>query len=90
MCGVVVNVVASVASARARAPQPRRRLRQKLAANVRRLREGAGLTLEEAAHRAGLHWRHWQKVEAGEVNLTLASLVRLAGALGVEAAGLFE
>jgi transcriptional regulator with XRE-family HTH domain len=65
-----------------------RRLRQKLAANVRRLREDAKLTLEEAAHRAGLHWRHWQKVEAGEVNLTLATLVRLSGALDVEPARL--
>jgi transcriptional regulator with XRE-family HTH domain len=46
------------------------------------------LTLEEIAHRATLHWRHWQKVEAGEVNLTLATLVRLASALDVEPARL--
>jgi transcriptional regulator with XRE-family HTH domain len=63
-----------------------RRVRRKLAANARRLREGAGLTLEEAAHRAGLHWRHWQKIESGEVNLTLASLARVADALRVEPA----
>jgi transcriptional regulator with XRE-family HTH domain len=57
---------------------------------VRLLREEAGLTLEAAAHEAGLHWRHWQKVEAGEVNVTLASLVRLAGALHVTVARLLE
>jgi transcriptional regulator with XRE-family HTH domain len=67
-----------------------RRLRQKLAANSRRLREQAELTLEEAAHRAGIHWRHWQKIESGEVNLTLASLARVADALHVEAGRLFE
>jgi transcriptional regulator with XRE-family HTH domain len=54
------------------------------------MREEAGLTLEEAAHSGGLHWRHWQKVEAGEVNLTLASLVRLAAALGADPAKLLE
>lgn len=58
--------------------------------NARRLREHAGLTLEEASHRAGLHWRHWQKIESGEVNLTLASLARVADALAVEAAQLLE
>lgn len=74
----------------ARLSAPERRLRQKLAANVRRLRQDAGLTLEEASHRAGLHWRHWQKVEAGEVNVTIGSLARLAGALDVEPARLLE
>jgi hypothetical protein len=24
----------------------------------------------EVAHRAGIHWPHWQKIESGEVNLT--------------------
>jgi transcriptional regulator with XRE-family HTH domain len=74
----------------ARLSTPERRIRQKLAANVRLLREEAGLTLEEVAHEAGLHWRHWQKVEAGEVNVTLASLVRLAGALHVAVTRLLE
>jgi transcriptional regulator with XRE-family HTH domain len=67
-----------------------RKVRQKLARNARALREKADLTLEEAAHRAGLHWRHWQKIESGEVNLTIASLARVADALDVEAARLLE
>lgn len=53
-----------------------------------RLREGSGLTLEQAAERAGMYWRHWQKVEAGEVNATLRTLERLAAALGVDAGAL--
>jgi transcriptional regulator with XRE-family HTH domain len=43
-----------------------------------------GLTLEEAAHRGDLHWRHWQKLEAGEVSPTLRTLARLAETLRVE------
>lgn len=59
-----------------------RRLRRTLAANLRRHRADARLTLEEASHRAGMHWRHWQKLEAGEVNATLRTLARLGDALG--------
>lgn len=60
-----------------------KRLRKELSVTVRKLREGQGLTLEEAAHRAQMHWRHWQKVEAGTVNATLRTLARLSTALGV-------
>jgi transcriptional regulator with XRE-family HTH domain len=59
-------------------------LHQRLALNVRRLREAAGLTLEQAAERSGMYWRHWQKVEAGEVNATLRTLARLGLALEVD------
>lgn len=65
-----------------------RRIRKRIAVNVRRHRERADLTLEEAAHRAEMHWRHWQKVEAGEVNTTLRTLARLADALGLDPADL--
>lgn len=65
-----------------------RRIRRRIAANVRSRREEAGLSLEEAADRAEMHWRHWQKVEACEVNTTLRTLARLAGALGLDPADL--
>jgi hypothetical protein len=29
-----------------------------------------------------MHWRHWQKLEAEEVNATLRTLARLGDALG--------
>lgn len=67
-----------------------KQLRQNLAGNVRSAREAAGLTLEEAAHRAGVHWRHWQKVEAAEVNATLKTLARLAEVLNVTAGELLD
>lgn len=31
-----------------------------------------------------MHWRHWQKIEAGEVNATLHTLSRLCDALSVD------
>lgn len=65
-----------------------RRLRTKLGANVRALRQKRGFTMEECADRAHLHGRHWQKVEAGEVNATLATMSRIAEVLDVSVAEL--
>ncbi len=70
------------------APEPRsteKDLRRWLARNVRDRRERMGLSLHRAAEISDLHWRHWQKVEAGECNATLATLQRLADALSVNA-----
>jgi transcriptional regulator with XRE-family HTH domain len=61
-----------------------------LATNVRAVRQKRGLTMEECADRAHLHGRHWQKVEAGEVNATLATLSRIADVLGVSVAELLS
>ena len=41
-------------------------------------RRAAGWTLEETAERAGLDWKHLQKLEAGSLNFTFGTLVRLA------------
>lgn len=59
-------------------------LRARVAANVRRLREAKKFTVEEAADRAGIHWRHWQKVEAGETSATLRTVARISNGLEVE------
>jgi DNA-binding Xre family transcriptional regulator len=32
----------------------------------------------------GLHWRLWQKVEAGDNNITLGTIARIAEALEVD------
>jgi transcriptional regulator with XRE-family HTH domain len=63
-------------------------LRRRLAANVRRLRLAASLTVKQAAWSVELHWRHWQKVEAGKNNATLATIIRIASALDVTPAEL--
>ena len=58
--------------------------RRILAVNVRRYRHALKLTLKAVSQRAQMHWRHWQKIEVGDVNVTLDTLVRVAGALKVE------
>jgi transcriptional regulator with XRE-family HTH domain len=65
-------------------------LRQRLSINVRSLRNAAGLTLKKASERAEMHWRHWQKIEAGEVNVTLQTLVRLGDSLDIDPADLLR
>lgn len=51
--------------------------------NVARLRKARGMTLSEVSQRSGLHLRHVQKLEAGQLNATLQTLGRLAVALEV-------
>jgi transcriptional regulator with XRE-family HTH domain len=60
-----------------------RELRRLLAVNVSRYRSTLGLSVEEAAARADLDRRQWQKVEAGEANATLRTLTRLSRTLHV-------
>jgi len=59
-------------------------LKSRLAYNVRRAREDAGLTQERAAKLVAMHGGHWQKIEAGKVNATLSTVVRVARALRVD------
>ena len=61
-----------------------------LAGNVRRLREKAGWTQETAADAIGIAPRHYQKIEAGDVNVTVATLVSVGKAFGVTVKELFE
>lgn len=55
--------------------------REWLRRNVRARRAELRLTVKAASARVKMHWRHWQKIEACEVNVTLATLVRLGEAL---------
>jgi hypothetical protein len=59
-------------------------LRKRLAKNVRRSRSKLRLTVKAAAGQTRMHWRHWQKIEAAEVNVTLKMLVRLGTVLCVD------
>ncbi len=57
---------------------------------VRALRKARGLSQEALAHDAGIAMRYLAGIERGEENPTLAILVRIAGALGIEPKELFE
>jgi transcriptional regulator with XRE-family HTH domain len=57
---------------------------------VRALRHRAGFTLEQCAERSSLELTHLQKIEAGLVNVTLITLIRLANGLRVDIADFFS
>ncbi len=50
-------------------------------ANVRRERSAQGLTQDELAERAEIATRNLQKVEAGELNILLTTVIRIQLAL---------
>ena len=60
-----------------------------LGLRIRALREMQGWTLEEAAARSDLDLKHLQKIEAGQLNVTLVTLVRLAVGLQQPMSALF-
>ena len=60
------------------------RSRLRLAQAVKRRRVALGLTQEDAAHAIRIATRHYQKLESGEVNVTLRTLVRVAEAFEIE------
>lgn len=59
------------------------------AANVKRLREKRGLTMEQAAWSVSMHHTAWGRIESGERRPTLATIFKLAAALEVPPAELF-
>lgn len=58
--------------------------RERIASNLARLRTERALTFETLAERSGLHWRHVQKIEHGDLNITILTLSRLADGLSVD------
>lgn len=60
------------------------KLRCLVANNIKEARGNAGLTQEAVAEKSGIHYKYYQRIETGTVNLTLDSLEKLAKALGVK------
>lgn len=61
-----------------------------LGARVRGLRELAGLTLEQASAQMDIDLKHLQKVEAGQLNVTLVTILRVADGFNVAPSTLFD
>jgi transcriptional regulator with XRE-family HTH domain len=61
----------------------------RLAKQIKELRGAKALTQEVAAERAKLDVKHWQDLEAGKTNPTMATLVGVAKSLGVGIERLF-
>jgi transcriptional regulator with XRE-family HTH domain len=72
-----------------RNPKALARAKRTLGENMRRLRLAQQMTQKDAAVRAALHWRHFQKIEVGTVNVCLSSLVGIAAALDTTIPELF-
>jgi transcriptional regulator with XRE-family HTH domain len=60
-----------------------------LGLRIRSLREAAGWTLEKCAERAELDLKHLQKIESGQLNVTLVTLSRIATGFRVPLSDLF-
>jgi transcriptional regulator with XRE-family HTH domain len=54
-----------------------------VAANLQRIRTKQGLTQEDMVDEADLDLRHYRRIERGDANLSLATLVTLADVLDV-------
>ena len=61
-----------------------KRLRRRIAENVRRLRDQQEISATDISEEIGLHPRVWQRIENGETNITIRTLVRIAAALDVD------
>jgi transcriptional regulator with XRE-family HTH domain len=61
-----------------------------LGANLRRRRREAGLTQEQLAHLSGLHPTYVSLLERGQRNPGFEIMVKLVGALGIEADDLHD
>jgi len=57
---------------------------------VRQLRDNDGLTLEQASAQMDVDLKHLQKVESGQLNVTLVTILRIADGLNVAPSTLFD
>lgn len=64
-------------------------LRKRVGRRIRQLRRAAGLTQQELADRVGTYYKYLGYIERGQKNVTVATLERIARALGVEPYDLF-
>jgi len=63
---------------------------QRFGQRVRELRQKAGLSQEELAHRAGLRRTYMGGIERGERNVSLKNIEAIAKALSVDLSELFQ
>ncbi len=61
-----------------------------LGANLRLLRKSKSITMEELANEAEIEYRQLGRIERGEINTSVLSLLKLSDCLGVDIADLFK
>ncbi|MEK3687928.1 helix-turn-helix domain-containing protein [Paenibacillus sp. FSL R10-2736] len=63
---------------------------QRIGERIRRVRKEINLSQEQLAERSGLHTNYVGQVERGEKNLTLETLEKVVGSLGISLEELFR
>jgi len=63
---------------------------RRLGLRLRAMRKAREWTLEKTSEKTGLELSHIQQIEAGKINVTLATLLRIADGLGAPLHALFE
>jgi transcriptional regulator with XRE-family HTH domain len=58
-------------------------LRKQVAENIRKVRVKRDITQEDAAEAIGFHYKYYQKIESGKVNLTLDSIQKICAAFKI-------
>lgn len=65
-------------------------LRQRVAANLRRARQGRGWSQEELAARAQISQTYTSQIESGQRAVSVDTVEKLSDALGLDPSSLFE
>jgi len=63
--------------------------RKKVAQTIATLRHKMGWTQEEAAEHIGIHFRHFQKIEYAQINITLDTFIKISKAFKISMSELF-
>ena len=61
-----------------------------LGANIRLIRQSKSITMEELANEAEIEYRQLGRIERGEINTSVLSLLKLSDCLGVDIVDLFK
>jgi predicted transcriptional regulator len=61
-----------------------KRVRERLAVNVRQRRTELGLGVRESADLASVKWEQWEAIERGELNPRMSTLSRIGRALKLD------
>jgi transcriptional regulator with XRE-family HTH domain len=63
---------------------------KQLGVNLRRIRNDKGFTMQDLADEAKIDYRQLGRIERGEINTSVVSLLRLAEVLKIDIKTLFE
>lgn len=60
-----------------------------IGARIKQLRREKGDTQEDAGYKAGVNSYYWSRIENGDINVTVETLVKIANALQVDLIDIF-